>query len=253
MPGQPTLAAVGRWRKWVVAGLLFGVVVAAGGGWLWWRAAEEEARAAEQDRRRRVREREREERNVEIVSRLEEESAALMPELLRGVALGMPLEEVRTVRRHLRPRTDAADDANMRWMEERLENGAQIVYGFDPRSIRLLQIQIMSLLPSPEAVGPHLTSMIEHYGAPTGVWNCPNTGGVPTRRFTWRRSLTTLADVFLVYGERVSVTLYIAPSETIGVSLRMAACTPVSREELTEFPVTTVEAIEATQPLKKRR
>ena len=60
-----------------------------------------------------------------------------------------------------------------------------------------------------------------------------------TRRFTWRHGRTTVSDVFLVYGGRVSVTLYIAPSGVIHRSLQMARCRPVrDREEAGTFPVT---------------
>jgi hypothetical protein len=99
--------------------------------------------------------------------------------------------------------------------------------------------------------------MIETYGRPTGVWTCPDRA-VPTRRFTWRRSLTAIMDVFLVYDGRVSITLYIAPAETIGASLQRARCAPVQdRDDAAAFPQTTGDALEAhrtaTEPVAGMR
>jgi hypothetical protein len=107
---------------------------------------------------------------------------------------------------------------------------------------------VLSVLPSVEAFTAHFTAMLDTYGQPTGAWDCPDTGGVPTRRFTWRRARTTLADIFLLYGERISVTLYIAPTEVIGASLARSNCQPVqSYEQLLTFPATTLDAINESQ------
>jgi len=176
---------------------------------------------------------------------LERESRELMPELLDGLALGMPIERVQ----QLRPRAqrNAATASNpqtpgLTFLEEDLRGGARAVYGFEVDSRRLQRVQILSLLPTQDAIAPHLAAMNERYGSPTGIWTCPNTGGVPTRRFTWRHGRTTISDIFLVYGGRVSQTLYIAPSGVALVSLRRAGCRPVqNREEAQTFPVTTPE------------
>src|SRR5262249_36055318 len=159
-----------------------------------------------------------EQRAVALVARLEEESRGLMPEALSGVALGMPETELRRARTGVGPSRNAGDREHT-FLEEDLSNGAQILYVIDRRAHRTTQLQILSLLPGPEAITPHLTSMHETYGTPTGIWDCPDTEGVPTRRFTWRHSLTTVMDVFLVYHGRVSLTLYVAPSEVIAHSL----------------------------------
>jgi hypothetical protein len=94
----------------------------------------------------------------------------------------------------------------------------------------------MSKLPDAAALEPHLAAMTERYGSPTGVWRCPDTGGVPTLRFTWRGNITTVSDVLLIHPGGVSVTLYIAPSERIHESLRRGACRPTSREDLLASP-----------------
>ena len=194
------------------------------------------AEAAEQSERRALAER------WEAIAR---ESRDLIPPVIDGVELGMGLTQAQQRRPAMRrnPATTTNDDSpGIRFMEEDLRGGARVVYGFEIESQRLQRIQILSLLPNVDAIGPHLAAMNETYGVPTGIWSCPNTGGVPTRRFTWRHGQNTVSDVFLVYGGRVSVTLYIAPSQIIHASLLRSRCRPVqSREEAAQFPVTTEE------------
>ena len=218
-------------------------------GVLYWKDAQAE-RAAEEER---AREREaeaaaRDEQRAEALRELREESAELIPDVLGDLALGMTRDELRAVRREVRPRIGGAPDPlGLTYMEEQLPNRSQVVYGLDTEG-RLAQLQILSVLPSAGALEAHLTAMIETYGRPSGIWDCPDTGGVPTRRFTWRRAETALADILLIYGNRISQTLYIAPQGMIGASLRRAACRPVqSTAQLENFPVTTVEAIQQTQ------
>ncbi len=229
--------------------IAIGLLAAAGAGvlgFVLWdqaedRAAEEAARIARERATAR-----RERRDAERFERLRSESATLIPEELGGLALGMTLEELSRAR-HVRPKV-GTNDPSQDFFEERLPNGAEVVYGVAHDSRRLAQIQVQSVLPSAEAVRAHVTAMTETYGRPSGLWDCPNTGGVPTRRFTWRHAQTSVADVFLVYGDRVSITLYIAPTDVIGGSLQLGACHPVrTPEELAEFPTTTLEQIMATQ------
>ncbi len=176
------------------------------------------------------------ERAVEIVAAVEEESRALMPRLIAGVAIGMDENELRHVRPHLQA-AHAAHEPGKDWLEETLANGAQILYSLDQHSHRVLQVQVLSVLPSHDAITPHLAAMNDTYGTPTGVWDCPASDGLTTRRFTWRKNLASLMDVFLIYGDRVSLTLYIAPTETIANSLALSRCRPVARENLDSFPL----------------
>lgn len=228
------------WRGWLA---FLGVLALIGGGvWGWsaWIDAEERAEEEAVAARREARMQQAEER----VGRLMAESRELMPEVVEGSALGMQLDEVRAARAPRITQSSAGRGGPLTMYEERLANGGQVMYGFDPQSQRLVQVQVLSLLPTVDAIAPHLAAMNERYGPPTGVWDCPTTGGVPTRRFTWRRSYTTVSDVFLIYGERVSLTLYIATSEQIGQSLQMARCVPVARERIGEFPIATPEQMQ---------
>lgn len=197
------------------------------------------AEAAEEDARHAADERHAEEQRAraeQLIERVRDESTALIPGALRGVQIGMHERELQAVRpgsiRDPRNR-----DPNMLFRTEDLPNGASVVYGLDMRSLRVVQLQVLSLLPSPSALAPHLTTMNETYGRPTGYWDCPDTGGVPTRRFTWRKSTLTVMDVFLIYRGRVSLTLYIAPTESIGASLQRSRCRPVTEGDFERFPV----------------
>lgn len=222
----------------LVGALIVGAVAL--GVWRW-RAAEEAERAAEDARGA-----EREARRAQRERRLHEESERLMPSVVSGVHLGMPLAEAREARR-MTPDLNARAEEGTAVFEERLPNGSRVMYVFDRRD-RLQRVQVLSMIP-PEGVGPHLSAMNAQYGTPTGVWDCPSTGGVPTRRFTWRHGETTVSDIFLVHANQVSVTLYIAPSAVIERSLRMGACRPIaSADELDVFPVARPEDLAGARP-----
>ena len=201
--------------------------------------------ASEEQAARDARHAEREAREADERAELREESAAAMPEMLSGVALGQSVEEVRRARppRALAPSTSRSDP-NLRLFEEHLPNGAEVMYGFDADDGSLQQVQILSLIPTLDGLSPHLAAMNERYGSPTGIWDCPRTGDLPTRRFTWRRSHTTIADVMLIYGDRISLTLYIATSDAMGLSLRRSHCHPTPADQLDQFPTASPEQVQ---------
>ena len=208
------------------------------GVWLWSNHVAQETEQREASEREEVAARARE--------RQREESQSLMPEPVANLSLGMTVEEVRAAGHDIHPPQGRQADERMhlRLFEERLANGAQIMFGFSDSTGNLMQIQLMSLLPQLDAIPVHLSAMNERYGTPSGIWDCPDTEGVPTRRFTWRHAHTAIADVFLVYNNRASLTLYIATPETIQRSLQMSQCTPVPRERLDNFPTATAEQIQ---------
>lgn len=224
----------------VQIGVVLAIFVAAGLGWTMYQheqEAEENARALAHQAEQEETERQRDEQ----WGRIQEESSGLIPSALEGVRLGQTLEEVRRARTGVSQEPieqQGLNEPGMVMHEEELANGARVVYAFERNSGHLQRLQMLSLLPSTEAIAPHLAAMNDQYGTPTGIYDCPNTGGVPTRRFTWRHGETTVSDVFLVYGGRVSVTLYIAPNAIILRSLRMAGCRPVGADQIGQFPVT---------------
>lgn len=220
-------------ETWIALGA---TLLVFGGGFVglraWQDAEEAERRAAREARR----EEEREE-GLEQLRELREESAGLIPDMLEGVALGMSLEEVRAIRAtRMSPDSRPAEEGIEQW-HERLPNGSEVMYGFDRALGLLLQVQVLSLLPDVTAIAPHLRAMNETYGVPSGIWDCPRTGDVPTRRFTWRQAETGVSDIFLIAGDRVSLTLYITTAQRTAYSLRRAGCRPVAREDLDAFPV----------------
>lgn len=208
------------------------------GVWIWSNHVAQENAAREASEREAVETRARD--------RQREESQSLMPEQVENVSLGMTVEEVRAAGHDIHPPHGRPVDErmNLRLYEERLANGAQIMFGFSDTTGNLMQIQLMSLLPQLAAIPVHLSAMNERYGTPSGIWDCPDTEGVPTRRFTWRHAHTAIADVFLVYNNRASLTFYIATPETIQRSLHMSQCAPVPRERLEQFPTATAEQIQ---------
>lgn len=217
--------------------LALGAVLLVVGGGLWgmnaYEAHEVELRSERRESRREARRAE----GREALRELREESATLMPTLLEGIALGSSLEEVRALRgAAMIPDDRPAEEGIQQW-HERLPNGGEVMYGFEQRLGLLLQVQVLSPLPDVNAIAPHLAAMNEAYGSPTGIWDCPRTGDVPTRRFTWRRAETAVSDIFLIVGERVSLTLYITTSDRTGHSLARAGCTPITPDALDVFPV----------------
>ncbi len=214
------------------------LIVSLGGFWIWSMRTPEGNPQHEADQVAAIEARARE--------RQREESQSLMPEQVANVSLGMTVEEVRAAGHDIHAPQGRPTDARMhlRLFEERLANGAQIMFGFSDSTGHLVQIQLMSLLPRLDAIPVHLSAMNERYGTPSGIWDCPDTEGVPTRRFTWRHSHTAIADVFLIYNNRASLTFYIATPETIQRSLHMSQCAPVPRERLEQFPTATPEQIQ---------
>lgn len=231
---------------------LLAIAIVGGGGYLfleWSSARSIERRDARRGAQAETRQRRAERLRAQVeeqMAPLRDASEALIPELLTGVRLGIPLAELQEVRTVV-PKQDARDEV-MDMYEEMLGTRAQVVYAIDGELDVLVRIQIMSSIP-PWGVGPHLEAMIARYGAPTGIWNCPatGTGGIPTRRFTWQGSAVTVQDILLVHPGGVSQTLYIASTESIAASLRIAHCQRVrSREELDALPIATPEQMRET-------
>jgi hypothetical protein len=229
--------------RWPLLGLLVFLLIGGAGWVVWSQQREAEAERVEQERRmdRRTA------RLAQRQRRLREESERLIPSVVGGVYLGMPVAEARQARR-MAPDLTGQSEPGTRVFEEQLPNGSHAMYVFDRRTDRLQRLQVLSMIPT-AGIAPHLTAMNEQYGPPTGIWDCPNTGGVPTRRFTWRHGETTVSDIFLVRGDQVSVTLYLAPSAVIARSLRMGGCRPIaSADQIDTFPAAPTPPARSPEP-----
>lgn len=234
------------------------IVAAVGGAGVWgvnrWQESEAEAsrEARENEREAEIRERAADERRES--ARLQRGSDGLMPPGFEGLALGQRLAEVRSRRPRLQEASRERNDGFL-WMEETLANGAQVLFGFHPPSERLIQMQVLSRVPVAQ-LAPHMHAMNDHYGRPSGIWDCSaqSEAGVPTRRFTWRHEDVSVQDVLLIHESGISLTLYVAPTEIIGRSLQLNACSPLqSRDDLGHFPIATDEHLEGrTVPQKLR-
>ncbi len=231
-------------ETWMPLALVLALALALFGVWSYLGAQRE----AEREAAREERTREREAAEARDVEASRTESSELLHGILPGVALGTDLETVRAARPAdaLSPSTSRTDPG-FDLYEETLSNGAQVMYAFVARSHLLERIQILSMLDGVDGLVPHLTAMQGMYGAPTGIWDCTDQGGISTRRFTWRRGHVGLADIALVYGSRVSLTLYITTNDQMASSLRRSGCVPTPEGEVGNFRTSTPEQIERAQ------
>lgn len=165
-----------------------------------------------------------------------EASQRLLPEDYNGIFVGMRLSELRTVRRGMQ-RSQQARAQGQLW-EEDDSSGARVLYLISQSEL-LEQVQFMSRLEGTSELAPHFTALQQRYGAPTGVWDCPETDEAPPlRRFTWRREGASMMEAVLIYGNTVSLTLVVAATEDVGAALQRSRCAPVqSAQQLAAFPV----------------
>ena len=233
-------------ETWLPLVIVSGLGMAIGGGWFWWNAHRDaEAEAA------------REARIAADLAResnaMQTESARLLTDVLPGVRLGTDLATVRRGRPTdalvpSRSRTDPGFDL----FEEQLSNGAQVMYAFSTRTDLLERVQMLSTLPEVSDIATHLASMHDRYGAPTGIWDCTDGGEISTRRFTWRGVDVALADIVLLYGGHVSLTLYVTTNAQMASSLQRAGCRPTPPGEIDQFPTSAPEDIVRAQQEEER-
>jgi hypothetical protein len=165
-----------------------------------------------------------------------EASQRLLPEGYNGIFIGMSLRDLRQVRRAIQRSNQPRPNGQV-W-EEDDASGARVVYVLSSNEL-LEQVQFMSRLDNPDELGPHFSALQQRYGTPTGIWDCPETEEAPTlRRFTWRREGASMMEAVLIYGQTVSITLVVAPTEDIGAALQRSRCAPVQNaQQLAAFPV----------------
>lgn len=158
-----------------------------------------------------------------------------------GIELGMTLDEVRLVHPTLRAMDSTTLD--VRTYEDELPDDRRLVLTFDTVP-SLIELQVMDTLDGGvAAIAPYLAASRERVGPATGVWDCPRTANIPTRRFTYRSDLVSAADIFLVYGDRVSVTTVVTTTDRMAASLIRSACHPIEPGTLDQFPTADPAAV----------
>jgi len=223
-------------ETWVPIAILIVVGLLVGGAWSWISRENEAQRETEREERAR-------EREAHRVEEMRTESSVLLGDVLPGVELGTDLDAVHVVRPAV-THSDSRVDSGFELYDERLANGAQAIYAFNARSRLLERVQVLSSLEGIQGIAPHLAAMRDRYGTPTGIWDCTDEGGIRTRRFTWRGSHLGLADVVLLYGSRVSLTLYVTTNEQMARSLQRAGCVPTPPDQIDHFPTAAAAQIE---------
>ncbi len=231
-------------ETWGPIAVVLGIALALLGAWSWLghqREAQDAAQRATQDR-------EREERRAHETEQMRSESALLLAGALPGVELGSDVDAVRAARPSgaVLPSTSRTDPGFVLYQED-LPNGAQVMYAFDEDSGRLDRVQVLSMIDDVEGLAPHLAAMHDRYGSPSGIWDCRDEGGIATRRFTWRHAHVGLADIVLLYGSRISLTLYVTTNEQMTRSLQRAHCHPMDPDALEQFPASSPEDIQRAQ------
>jgi len=176
------------------------------------------------------------------LSPLARESVSLLGPSLRGVYLGMTQPELQRARPRC-VRQKRADEPAYLMLEEALPSNERVLYGIDSTSLTLAKVQIAGKLEAVDAVEGRVATMQGRYGPPTGVFDCPMVPGqLPTRRFTYQRSALGVMDSYLLIGDQVAVTLYVAPLRVLRASLTMAQCAPTPADRLARFPAVPLPA-----------
>lgn len=170
------------------------------------------------------------------------ESMSLLAPTLKGVYFGMTQPELQRARPRA-VRQARADEPEYLMLEEALPSQERVLYGIDSKALTLSKVQIAGKLDGVEEVQGRVATMQGRYGTPTGVWDCPMVPGqLPTRRFTYQRSTLGVMDSYLLLGQQLAVTLYIAPTRVLRASLTMAQCSPTPADRLARFPAVPLPA-----------
>lgn len=234
-------------RSILASVVLVAVLLATGAAFLWKRAEDERRAAAARERMeaQQARDARRASRDRE---RIAEESDVLLPNALSGVALAATREEVEAARPGVIP-SPRATDPDRSWYQESLENGAKVLYAFDDASERLVEVQVLGVVPPDgQALRRHLQGLGARLGAPNGVFDCDGgTSSAPTRQIVWTRRHVGLRNVLLAYGDRLSVTQTLMPLAQMEVSMRAAGCRPVGKEGAASLPTASPEHIARAQ------
>jgi hypothetical protein len=165
------------------------------------------------------------------------DSQRFLPDAIAGVYLGMSPTDLKLAR----PEVELSQNANEPVYvvyDEGLSASERALYLFRSGTQKLEKVQIATRLRDVNAIAPRVVAYTKRYGDPSGVWDCPaDSGHVPTRRFSWTRGSVGLMDAYFLLGDKVSATLFVAPSGVIREALATARCIPTPPERVRAFPV----------------
>ncbi len=172
----------------------------------------------------------------EATSPVARESQSLLAPTLKNVYFGMTQPQLQSARPRA-VRKPKADEPNYLLFEEKLSGSERILYAIANGDLTLSKVQITGKLSRLEDVPDRIALMQSRYGIPTGIWDCPALPGqLPTRRFVFQRSALGVMDSFLMIGDQIAVTLYVAPIDILKQSLAIARCAPTPQAAMTRFP-----------------
>jgi hypothetical protein len=165
------------------------------------------------------------------------DSQRLLPDEVAGVYLGMNPGRLLLARPRAKLNTQAQEPVYVVY-DEAISPTVGVLYMFRSGTLKLEKVQVATRLSGVEAIAPRVAAHAQRYGDASGIWDCPGDGGhVPTRRFSWTRGSAGAMDVYLLVGEQVSATLFVAPTGVIREAVMSARCVPTPPERLSRFPV----------------
>lgn len=167
---------------------------------------------------------------------LARESMTLLAPILTNVYFGMLQPEFQKARPRAK-RLTQRDEAGFFVFEEELGPELRAIYAVDQTSLTLVKVQIAGRLHEASEIAPRIARMQGRYGSPLGVYDCNGVPGqLPTRRFMYERSALGVMDSYLLVGEQIATTLYIAPLDLLRKALIAAGCKTTPRDRLASFP-----------------
>ncbi len=181
-------------------------------------------------------------------SALARESMSMLAPTLTNVYFGMTQPELQSARKRA-VRQPKADEPKFYMFDESLPSKERVLYGIDNTNLRLAKVQIAGRLERAEDVPVRIELMQSRFGPPKSIWDCPALPGqMPTRRFMYQRSAIGAMDSFLMVGNQIAVTLYVAPLAILRQSLALAQCAPTDKEALARFPAVPLPAKPVAPP-----
>jgi hypothetical protein len=169
---------------------------------------------------------------------LQQESATLMPDDVRGVFIGLRGSELTTLRPSAHQSRGAPDGHTL--YQESLSNSVVVAYLLSARLDRVAQVQFLARIRDPQQLLARFRSLRAKYGPPTGLFDCPRSlESAPTRRILWVGREVTVMEAILVQATEFSLTLAIAGNMEVGRSLQRQQCTPVTERTLADWPIAT--------------